>query len=126
MNSILREIVGRESRIISYTSPEDSLLRRLVINSIELSTGRQKIERAYEELISMGINDVRIWDHVFPLLNISLDYNEGKLREISTDGPLIVIANHPYGVADGLALGYLLSRLRNDFYLVVNEVLCQY
>ena len=125
MNALINEIVGREKKIISYASPEDSLMRRIVINSIELSTGRQKIEKAYNALKALNIQDASIWQHVFPLLGIELKFNREKVSTIHSSGPLLVIANHPYGVADGLAMGYLLSQFRNEFLLVVNEVLCR-
>ena len=125
MNSVVKDIIGRERKIISYASPKDSLLRRIIINSIELSTGRNKVEKAYEKLRGLGIQDSTIWDHVFPLLNIDLSFNEEALLKINPNVPVIVIANHPFGVADGLALGFVLSRIRKDFLLIVNEVLCR-
>jgi len=125
MKSLLKEIIGKEQKVISYSSPEDSLVKRLVINSIELSTGRARLERAYDQLKSLDIQDARIWQHVFPLLGINLDYNACKIKTIPSDQPLVVIANHPYGVADGMALGFVLSQIRQDFLLVVNEILCR-
>ncbi len=125
MKSLLKEIIGKEQKVISYSSPDDSLVKRLVINSIELSTGRARLERAYDQLKSLDIQDARIWQHVFPLLGINLDYNACKIKTIPSDQPLVVIANHPYGVADGMALGFVLSQIRQDFLLVVNEILCR-
>ncbi len=125
MKSLIKDIVGKEQKVISYASPDDSLLKRLVINSIELSTGRARVEKAYDHLKSLNIPDASIWQHVFPLLGIELNYNIEKIKSIPSDGPLVVIANHPYGVADGMALGHVLSQMREDFLLVVNEVLCR-
>lgn len=125
MKALIKEIIGKEQRLISYASPEDPLLKRLFINSIELSTGRSKLEKAYECLKALNIENESIWNHVFPLLGITLNYNLDKLKTIPSDGPLVVIANHPYGVADGMALGFLLSQIRDDFKLIVNEVLCR-
>jgi len=125
MKSLLKEIIGKEQRAISYTSPEDRLVRRVVINSIELSTGRKRLEKSYSRLKSLDIRDASIWGEVFSLLEIKLDLNTDKLASMKKTEPLVVIANHPYGVADGMALGYVLSKLRDDFYLIVNEVLCR-
>ena len=125
MKSLIQDIIGREQKVISYSSPDDTLVRRLLINSIELSTGRGRIEKAYKKLSQLDIHDVSIWDHVFPLLEIELKFNREKLSSIPQNVPVVIIANHPYGVADGMALGYVLSKLRNNFRLVVNEVLCR-
>jgi len=125
MKSTVKEIIGREEKVISYASPQDPLLKRIIINSIELTTGRRRIEKAYEQLKNLGINDATVWSHVFRLLGIELDYEADQLRHVAEEGPLVVVANHPYGVADGMALGHILGQRREDFLLIVNEVLCR-
>ncbi|URM23864.1 lysophospholipid acyltransferase family protein [Leclercia adecarboxylata] len=45
------------------------------------------------------------------------------LEQIPAHGPLIVIANHPTGTLDGLALLYTLSRVRRDVKVVTNRML---
>lgn len=125
MGNIIQDIVGKDQKMISYTSPEDPLLKRVLINSVELITGRKKIEKAYNRLKEKNINDVTIWHHLFPLLDVSIDFNKEQLDKIPRTGPIVIIANHPFGVIDGLCLGYLLSLIRSDFKLIVNELLCK-
>lgn len=45
------------------------------------------------------------------------------LEQIPAHGPLIVIANHPTGTLDGLALLYVISRVRRDVKVVTNRML---
>lgn len=125
INNILKEIVGNEPRIISYSSPTDPLLRRMIINSIELITGRRKVEKAYNALKILNVQDASVWKLMFPLLDLQVDYNEQSLEQIPETGPVVLIANHPFGVADGLVLGHLLAKKRSDFKIIVNEVLCR-
>lgn len=120
-----KDIVGSEQRMISYSSPQDPLIKRIVINSIEMATGRRSIEMAYQELKKMEIHDAQIWQHIFPLLDIAFDYSEADLLKIPSSGPIVLIANHPFGVVDGLFLGLLLSKRREDFKIIVNSVLCR-
>jgi putative hemolysin len=47
------------------------------------------------------------------------------LSKIPKTGPLVVVANHPYGVLDGLILNQMMSRVRNDYKVLTNSVLCQ-
>ncbi|MGB1208933.1 MAG: lysophospholipid acyltransferase family protein, partial [Paracoccaceae bacterium] len=46
----------------------------------------------------------------------------GSLDNIPRDGPLILIANHPYGILDGLMLGHILSEVRGDFRILAHKV----
>lgn len=125
MRATVKDILGREEKVISYASPEDPFLKRIIINSIELSTGRRRIEKAYQSLKALQLEDASVWSKVFPLLDISLEYNKTSLVQIPRTGPVVLIANHPYGVADGMALGHVLAQRREDFLLLVNEVLCR-
>ena len=45
------------------------------------------------------------------------------LRRIPAQGPVIVIANHPFGLADPLILGALLAGVRKDFRFLANSFL---
>jgi hypothetical protein len=40
-------------------------------------------------------------------------------------GPLVIVANHPFGVLDGLIISYLTSKVRDDFLVLTNSVLYQ-
>jgi len=53
---------------------------------------------------------------------LSLDVTGGSLDNIPTEGPLILIANHPYGILDGLMMGHILSTLRGDFRILAHQV----
>ncbi|XTZ37523.1 lysophospholipid acyltransferase family protein [Salmonella enterica] len=45
------------------------------------------------------------------------------LEQIPEHGPLVIIANHPTGTLDGLALMYAVSRVRRDVKVVTNRML---
>tara|TARA_Y100000385_G_scaffold283654_1_gene340151 strand:+ start:1662 stop:2465 length:804 start_codon:yes stop_codon:yes gene_type:complete len=108
---------------LTYSSPTDPLFKKGVINTIEAVSGRQKVKKLYEELENEGLNGVELWKGIFDKLDIKLDFERSQLLKIPTSGPLIIIANHPFGVVDGLILGKLLAQRRLDFKLIVNEVL---
>jgi putative hemolysin len=73
----------------------------------------------------MDLGASLVWEAALSKLKIRLDYNAADLIRIPNKGPLIVVANHPFGVVDGLILGYLVSRVRSKFTVLVNEVLCK-
>jgi len=45
------------------------------------------------------------------------------LAKIPSTGPLIVVANHPFGAIDGLIMGDILTQSRPDFRLLANRLL---
>ncbi len=62
-------------------------------------------------------------DQVLEHLDIHCSVSARDLEQIPEHGPLIVIANHPTGTLDGLALLYAVSRVRRDVRVVTNRML---
>jgi len=48
---------------------------------------------------------------------------EIDLQNIPKEGPAVLIANHPFGGIEGIALAVLLSRIRSDFKILANHFL---
>ena len=49
--------------------------------------------------------------------------NEAQLELIPRDGPLLIVANHPLGGLEGVALARMLLRIRPDLQVLANELL---
>jgi putative hemolysin len=54
-----------------------------------------------------------------------VNYDAEALKKIPRTGALVVVANHPYGVLDGLIITQLMKRVRPDFRVLTNSVLCR-
>ena len=62
------------------------------------------------------------WDIMMNRYGLKLEVVGGSLDLIPIDGPLLMIANHPYGILDGLVMGHILSSLRGDFRILAHQV----
>jgi len=56
-------------------------------------------------------------------LNLTCDCLPGDLQRVPEQGPVIVVANHPFGLAEGPALGSLLVGIRSDIRFLANSLL---
>lgn len=114
-----RKEVARE---ISYASSAATRGGRALIRVLENATGRLRlIKRAagYEADVEQGRD---FWEVMVERYGLSLEVVGGSLDNIPKTGPLILIANHPYGILDGLMMGHILSRARGDFRILANHV----
>ena len=62
-------------------------------------------------------------EQVLEHLDILCTVSARDLEQIPEHGPLVIIANHPTGSLDGLALLYAVSRVRRDVKVVTNRML---
>lgn len=62
-------------------------------------------------------------EQVLEHLNIRCAIPAHDLEQIPEHGPLVIVANHPTGTLDGLALLYAVSRVRRDVKVVTNRLL---
>jgi putative hemolysin len=56
-------------------------------------------------------------------LDLTCDCSEEDLRRIPSQGPVVVVANHPFGLAEGPSLGSLLLGVRSDIRFLANSLL---
>lgn len=109
----------------SYASPEDRKLKRLLIRAVETMTGQPYLKRLYDDHRAHPVQGESFWAAALQRLEVTLNYNEDALAHVPRSGPLVIVANHPFGVLDGLIISYLTSKVRNDFYVLTNAVLYQ-
>ena len=111
------------ARDISYATAADSRGKRAVIRAMENSTGRLKLirkARGYDAEVAEGAD---FWRVIADRYKLRLDVIGGALDNIPRHGPLIVVANHPYGILDGLMMGRILSERRGgDFKVMAHRV----
>ena len=56
-------------------------------------------------------------------MKIDLEIQSNNLERIPAKGPLVAVANHPFGVLDGAVLSVILSRVRPDVRVMTNSLL---
>lgn len=67
--------------------------------------------------------ELNFFDRALHVTGIDYVLSADDRNRIPREGPIIVVANHPHGAADGLILGSLLVSLRNDVRFIVNYLL---
>jgi putative hemolysin len=116
----LRSDVARD---ITYASMARTRRGRFVIRGMETLTGRGALLRrakGYDIAVAQG---AIFWEEMARRYGLSLEVVRGDLGLIPAEGPVVVVANHPYGIADGLSLSLLLSRVRpGGFKVIANDV----
>ena len=56
-------------------------------------------------------------------LDIRFRVDDGDLERIPARGPAIIVANHPYGIVEGLIFMAMIDRVRQDLKILANSLL---
>lgn len=109
----------------SYANPEQPLVKRLVIRTIEGLSGRKRLLDVYEFWRTAVVGtSPHMWSDLLGLINTPLSISAGEWppRDLP-EGPLVLVANHPYGIGDGLAILSLAEQLGRPFKILINNEL---
>jgi putative hemolysin len=109
---------------LSYANERDPKLKRWFIRSIEGLSGRDRFTRLYE----IWRNDIvgktdRVFGKMLDLINVDLKIEGTWPPENIPDGPIVIVANHPFGIGDGIAVLALAEQLGRPFRVLINNEL---
>ncbi|MEM9668920.1 MAG: lysophospholipid acyltransferase family protein [Pseudomonadota bacterium] len=108
---------------LSYASYFDHPVQRAVVRAVERATGQPRIKQLYDHYREHLANDVPFFEAAIRLLELDVQFNSARHANIPKTGSLVVVANHPFGVLDGLMICWLISLVRSDFKVLTNSVL---
>jgi putative hemolysin len=82
------------------------------------------LNRSYRSLRGRPVDSkLSFFDHGLNVLGARYRVEPEDLERIPKEGPVFLLANHPFGGVDGLILGSLLDRVRPDGKLMANYLL---
>ena len=125
MQTAVNNAYTSESPKVSYVQPTDPWLTRRVVGSLEIVLGRNKVQSVYDQLKTNGYGPDEFFSQALAAMNITPVFDKAQLNKIPKEGPLVFVANHPYGVVDGLILCDLAMQVRGDFRILIHAMLCQ-
>lgn len=78
---------------------------------------------SYEKNADLQDTQKSFIECVISTLNVNYKVLESDLKRIPQKGPVILVANHPFGGIEGLILGQLMSQRRDDVKIMANFLL---
>ena len=61
-----------------------------------------------------------VFGRVLRAVGVAYDVQNAEVGRMPSAGPLVVVANHPFGILDGVIIGDLITRVRPDVRILTN------
>ncbi len=107
----------------SYSTATQPHVQRAFIRTVEFLGGQRRLRRLYERRNSALRPGETFFDAAVRLLALDVHVDNDALQALPKSGPIVFIANHPYGVLDGIVLTWLALKVRPDVKVLANGVL---
>ena len=113
-----------DRRKLSYANTFTNPIQRNLIKSLEFLTGKLYLLRKVRQFEKMGIPVGQpFWKQALDLLGINLLTKQSEIAKIPKEGSLVITANHPHGLVDGMVLAELIGKVRTDYKILTRSLL---
>lgn len=107
---------------LSYASENLPQWQRVFVRAVENISGRRRLLPLYERWRTHSAGkSPRMMAEMLDLIGTSLDPKGAWPVAIAPNEPLILIANHPFGIGDGIALTVLAEAIGRPYRILVNR-----
>lgn len=113
-----------DRRSLTYSDTFENPIKRNVIRAIELLTAKWKIIRRIRRFEKLDPpKGQAFWPATMKIMGIDLLTPQDQLDNIPETGPVVLVANHPHGLVDGMILADLIGRRRQDYRILTRSLL---
>ena len=109
---------------LSYAGTFTNPVKAGAIRTIEWLTAKVTLLRLIRDFERSGAPfGSPFWPKAIRQMGIRIDTPAEEVARIPATGPLVVVANHPHGLVDGMIMAELVNRLRPDFKILTRSLL---
>ncbi|SMP21602.1 lysophospholipid acyltransferase family protein [Shimia sagamensis] len=113
-----------DGRRLSYASTFTSPIQQRAIQVIELATAKMSLLRRIRRFEAMGVpHGQAFWAKALEVMGIAIETPQEEIERIPKTGPVVITANHPHGLVDGMVLAELIGRVRTDYKILTRSLL---
>ncbi|RUY02958.1 GNAT family N-acetyltransferase, partial [Mesorhizobium sp. M7A.F.Ca.CA.004.04.1.1] len=107
---------------LSYANPRQPALTRWFIHSVEGLSGRDRYTALYDfwrrQVVPTG---ERVFSRMLELIDVRVRTSDQWPPAQLPNTPLVIVANHPFGIGDGIAVLSLVEQLGRPFRVIIHK-----
>jgi putative hemolysin len=113
-----------DMRRLSYAGTFRNPWKAGTIRAIEWLTAKIQLLHLIRQFEKSGApHGAPFWPKAIRHMGIRIDTPAEEIARIPATGPLVVVANHPSGLVDGMVMAEMINRVRSDFKILTRSLL---
>ena len=113
-----------DRRRLSYANTFPNPIQANFIRVMKWLTAKLRLLRLIRRFEAMGVpHGQGFWAQALGVMGIELRTPQEQIDNIPESGPLVIVANHPHGLVDGMVLAELIGRRRTDYKILTRSLL---
>ncbi|MCX8508895.1 MAG: acyltransferase, partial [Rhodobacteraceae bacterium] len=111
-------------RRLSYAGTFTNPFKAGTIRTIEWLTGKLMLLQLIRQFERSGAPfGSPFWPKAIRHMGIDILTPPEEIALIPATGPLVIVANHPHGLVDGMIMAEIVNRVRSDFKILTRSLL---
>lgn len=112
-------------KILSETNADLKIGKnnQIAINALKKLLHQDELNQVIQQ--NQHLRGFAFLDKLLAYFNFSFQLSQDSYQNIPSEGAVVIVANHPIGTLDGLALIKLIRTVRADVRIVANQLLTQ-
>lgn len=113
-----------DKKRVSYANTFTNPWKANLIRTMEWMTGKWRLVRLVRKFEAMGVPDGQpFWTQALQVMGIDVTTPAEQIANLPKTGPVIIVANHPHGLVDGMVLAKLIGDVREDYKILTRSIL---
>lgn len=113
-----------DKRRLSYAGTFTNPWKSGTIRTIEWLTAKPRLLSLIRRFERQGAPvGQTFWPQALEVMGIDVQTPPHEIARIPATGPLVVVANHPHGLVDGMVLAWLVGQVRQDYKILTRSLL---
>lgn len=118
------DFVPYDKRRLSYAGTFTNPFKANTIRIMEWLTGKITLLRLIRKFEAQGAPvGQAFWPAAMKVMGIDIVTPAEQIARIPKEGAVVVVANHPHGLVDGMVMAELIGRVRDDYKILTRSLL---